>query len=68
MQENCTPSPGIKECSRNDWLPENFLDVIGKVTMDSFQKDLANTHYFCILSDGSTDNSVIEEELIICYF
>ena len=30
--------------------------------MDSLQKDLASTHYFCILSDGSTDSSIIKEE------
>ena len=38
--------------------------MIGKVTMDSLPKDLANAHYFCILSDGSTDSSVIKEELL----
>ena len=53
----------MKECYRNDRPGGNFLDVIGKVTMDSLQKDLANAHYFCVLSDGSTDISVIEEEL-----
>ena len=36
--------------------------------MDSLQKDLANAHYFCILSDGSTDSSVIEEELVYLLF
>ena len=41
--------------------------MVGKVTMDSLPKDLANAHYFCILSDGSTDSSVIEEELIYIY-
>ena len=57
QEKNCTS--GIKECYRNDRAAVNFLDVIGKVTMDSLQKDLANTHYFCVLSDGSTDSSVI---------
>ena len=42
--------------------------MIGKVTMDSLQKDLANAHYFCILSDGSTDSSVTEEELVYLLF
>ena len=62
QEKNCTPV--IKECYRNDRAAGNFLDVIGKVTLDSLQKDLANTHYFCILSDDSTDSSVIEEELV----
>ena len=47
QEKNCTL--GTKECYRN------FLDVIGKVTMDSLQKDLVNAHYFCILNDGSTN-------------
>ena len=38
--------------------------MIGKVTLDSLEKDLANAHYFCVLSDGSTDSSVIKEELV----
>ena len=62
LQEKSS-TPGMKECYRNDRPGGNFLDVIGKVTMDSLQKDLANAHYFCVLSDGSTDSSVIEEEL-----
>ena len=42
--------------------------MIGKVTIDSLQKDLADIHYFCILSDGSTDSSVIKEELVYLLF
>ena len=61
-------TPGIKECYRNDRAAGNFLDVIGKVKMDSLQKDLANAHYFCVFSDGSTDRSVIEEELVYLLF
>ena len=66
QEKNCAPV--IKECYRNDRAVGNFLDVIGKVTMDSLRKDLANTHYFCILSDGSTDSSVIKEELVYLLF
>ena len=36
--------------------------------MDSFKKYLANAHYFCVLSDGSTDTSVIEEEVVYLLF
>ena len=42
--------------------------MIGKVTMDSLQIGLATAHYFCVLSDGSTDSSVIEEELVYLLF
>ena len=53
QEKNC--GPGIKECYINDRAAGNFLDVIGKVTMDSLQKGLVNAHYFCILNDGSTN-------------
>ena len=33
QEKNCIP--GIKKCYRNDRAAGNFLDVIGKVTMDS---------------------------------
>ena len=36
--------------------------------MDGLQKNLANAHYFCVLSYGSTDSSVIEEELVYLLF
>ena len=42
--------------------------MIGKVTMDSLQKDLANAQYFYILSDSSTDSRVIEEKLVYLLF
>ena len=36
--------------------------------MDSLQKYLANAHYFCVLSDGGTDTSVMEEEVVHLLF
>ena len=57
-------TPGIKECYRNDRAAANFTDSIAKVTKDSFAKDLAKAHYFCIPSDGCTDSSITEEELV----
>ena len=66
LEKNCTP--GIQEYYRNNQAAGNFLDVIGKVTMDSLQKDLANAHYFYILSDSSTDSRVIEEKLVYLLF
>ena len=65
-KKNCTPH--IKERYRNDRATGNFLDAIGKVTMDSLQKDFANVQYFCILSDGNTDSSVIERMCIFIIF
>ena len=57
-------TPGIKECYRNDRAAANFGHSIAKVTKESFVKDLAKACYFCILSEGSTDSSVTEEELV----
>ena len=59
--------PRIKECYRNDRAAAKFTDSIAKVTKDSFAKDLAKARYFCILSDGSMDSSITEEELV-CVF
>ena len=36
--------------------------------MDSLQNYLANAHYFCVLSDGGTDTSVMEEEVVHLLF
>ena len=60
--------PGIKKCYRNDRAAANFTDSIAKVTEDSFAKDLAKARYFCILSDGSKDSSVTEQELVYVLF
>ena len=57
-------TPGIKECYRYDRAAANFGHSIAKVTKESFVKDLAKACYFCILSEGSTDSSVTEEELV----
>ena len=59
---------GIKECYRKDRVAANFTASIAKVTKDSFAKDLAKAPYLCILSDGSTDSSVTEEELVHVLF
>ena len=62
-------TPGIKACYRNDRACGNFIDSIGKVIKENISKDLAKARYFCVLSDGSTDTSILEEELVyILYF
>ena len=66
QEKNKTPE--IKECYRNDRAAANFTDSIAKVTKDSFAKDLAKARYFCIPSDGCTDSSITEEELVYVLF
>ena len=41
-----------------------FTDYIGKVTKESFAEDFANARYYSVLSDGSTDSAVIEQEVV----
>ena len=41
-----------------------FTDYIGMVTKESFAEDFANTRYYSVLSDGSTDSAVIEQEVV----
>ena len=61
-------TPGIKECYRNDRAVARFTDSIAKVIKDSFAKDLAKVCYFYILSEGITNSSVTEEELVYVLF
>ena len=41
-----------------------FTDYILIVTKESFAKDLANARYYSVLSDSSTENAIIEQELM----
>ena len=45
-----------------------FGDYIGEVTVDSFKKDFAKATYYSVLTDGSTNASVIEQEAIYILF
>ena len=49
---------------RNDRAAAGFNDAIGDVIRDSLAKDLAKARYYSLLTDGSTDAAVIEEELV----
>ena len=44
-----------------------FTDYIGKVTKESFAEDFAKARYYSVLSDGSTDSAVIEQEVVYVY-
>ena len=45
-----------------------FTDYIEIVTKESFAKDCANAWYYSVLSDGSTDSAVIEQELVFVLY
>ena len=44
-----------------------FTEDIGKVTKESLAEDFANARYYSVLSDGSTDSAVIEQEVVYVY-
>ena len=45
-----------------------FGDYIGEVTVESFKKDFAKATYYSVLTDGSTNANIIEEEAIYVLF
>ena len=45
------------------------VDAIGEDTKANIKLELVNYRYFCVLSDGGTDSTVVEEELVyLLYF
>ena len=53
---------------QNEQAAANFVDNCGEVLKESFVEDLLRANYYSILMDGSTDSSVIEQELIYVLF
>ena len=45
-----------------------FADYIGKVMLEDLQELICKANYFSVLSDGSTDSSVSEQETIYILF
>ena len=42
----------------------SFVDVISQSMKDSLDKDLPSANYYSLLTDGSTDASILEQEVI----
>ena len=57
---------GVKkfESYNNDRAAGNFCDATGKTLKDVLVKDLVDAKYYSLLTDGSTDSGVLEQELI----
>ncbi|XP_066915547.1 zinc finger protein 862-like [Clytia hemisphaerica] len=49
---------------RNDRAAAQFIDTFGKEMKDSFVNDLLNANYYSVLTDGSTDASITEQEVV----
>ena len=63
-------NPDVKFCGsyRNERAAANFVDTCGKILKDELITDLKNANYYSVLMDGSTDSSVIEQELVYVLF
>ena len=44
--------------------PLDFCDATGKTLKDALVEDLVDAKYYSLLTDGSTDSGVLEQELI----
>ena len=47
---------------RTDHATARFIDFVGKSMKDDLVKDLLSVHYYAILTDGSTDSSILEQK------
>ena len=45
----------------------HFVDAIGKLMKDFFEEDLHSASYYSILTNGCTDSSVLEEEVVFVF-
>ena len=52
----------------NDRQCAVFTEYIAEVSRDSLAKHLANARFFSCLNDGSTDASILEQELVYVLF
>jgi hypothetical protein len=68
LQDKNGLSKNITKAYRNDRQCAVFTEYIAEVTKDSLAKDLANARFFSCLNDGSTDASVVEQELVYVLF
>ena len=58
----------ITKAYRNDGQCAVLTECIAEVSRDSLTNDLANARFFSCLNDGSTDASVVEQELVYVLF
>ena len=46
---------------RTDRAAASFVDFVGKSMRDDLVKELLSVHYYAILTDGSTDSSILKQ-------
>ena len=52
----------------SDTACANFIDFVGLDLKDQLNRDFAKAKFFSVLSDGSTDSSLTENEIIYCLY
>ena len=67
LQEK-NPDVKFRGSYRNERAAANFVDTCGEILKDELITDLKNANYYSVLMDGSTDSSVIEQELVYVLF
>ena len=68
---NLQTKNGISKLGANYSTPDAyayFADQIGKVMREDLKKLIFKVNYFSVLSDGTTDSSVSEQETIYVFF
>ena len=50
-----------------DQVAAEFTDHIAEVSKEELIETIKNANYFSLLTDGSTDSALIEEEFICCF-
>ena len=61
---------GMKKTRRycTDRAAASFVNLVGKSIKDDLVKDLLSAHYYAILTDGSTDSSILQQEALYVLF
>ena len=56
------------ESYKNDRAAASFVDIIGWEMRSEFLNELKQARYFTLLTDGSTDSSILEQEVLYVLF
>ena len=58
----------VTKSYKTDRAAAGFVNVIGQTMKDFFVEDLLSANYYSLLTDGSTDASILEQEVIYVFF
>ena len=58
----------VTKSHKTDRAAAGFVNVIGQTMKDFFVEDLLSANYHSLLTDGSTDAIILEQEVIYVFF